>query len=127
MISQNTVFYHHFYERLVYCVVHKLIIFYFPIQEAILTMDQKVCEAKKRLNAARAQSRKQEQRLAECETQLKQMRKDASDADNMDAGTSDEAMVSQDILEPIFLQFYCFFVKIYTLFRKCLPFQEFKR
>ncbi len=57
-------------------------------------MDQKVCEAKKRLNAACAQSRKQEQKLSELETQHNQMRKDASDAEAMDAGTSDAAMVS---------------------------------
>ena len=56
-------------------------------------MDQKVCEAKKRLNAACAQTRKQEQRYAELETQHKQMRQDASDAEAMDAGTSDAAMV----------------------------------
>ena len=58
-------------------------------------MDQKVCESKKRLNAENAQTIKMEKKLAELETQLSQMRKDASDADAMDTGTSNEAMVSQ--------------------------------
>ena len=57
-------------------------------------MDQKVCESKKRLNAENSQTLKMEKKLAELETKLSQMKKDASDADAMDTGTSDEAMVN---------------------------------
>ncbi|XP_071802586.1 outer dynein arm-docking complex subunit 3-like [Asterias amurensis] len=66
-------------------------------KEAILHMDQKVCESKKRLNAENAQTIKMEKKLAELETQLSQMRKDASDADAMDTGTSNEAMTLRSL------------------------------
>ncbi|XP_022084175.1 coiled-coil domain-containing protein 151-like [Acanthaster planci] len=66
-------------------------------KEAILNMDQKVCEAKKRLNYENAQTMKMQKKLTELETQLAQMRKDASDAEAMDAGTSEEAMTLRSL------------------------------
>ncbi|XP_070532404.1 outer dynein arm-docking complex subunit 3-like [Ptychodera flava] len=60
-------------------------------RQAIGVMDQKVCEAIKKLNALKAMTEKKERKYAELLTQHKQMTKDASDADAMDEGTSDEA------------------------------------
>lgn len=60
-------------------------------KEAIRTMNQKVCEAKKSLNEHISQTQKREKKLEELNTQLKQMLQDASDAELMTAGTSDEA------------------------------------
>ncbi|XP_071495771.1 outer dynein arm-docking complex subunit 3-like [Diadema antillarum] len=60
-------------------------------KEAIVIMDQKLCEAKKRLNAETAQTQRREKNLNELEVQLDQMHKDASDAEATTAGTSQDA------------------------------------
>ncbi|NP_001171771.1 coiled-coil domain containing 151-like [Saccoglossus kowalevskii] len=60
-------------------------------KEAIAVMDQKVCEAIKKLNAMRAMTERKQRKLKETNTQLGQMKKDSADADAMDEGTSDEA------------------------------------
>ncbi|XP_033104180.1 coiled-coil domain-containing protein 151-like [Anneissia japonica] len=66
-------------------------------KDAILVMDQKVCEAKKLLNAERSKTKLKEKKYVEYETQLSQMKKDASDADNLADGTSDEAMALRSL------------------------------
>lgn len=66
-------------------------------KDAIRTMDQKVCEAKKYLNEAISQTQKREKRLEDLNTQLKQMMQDASDAELMTAGTSDDAMILRSL------------------------------
>lgn len=71
-------------------------------------MDQKVCEAKKYLNEAISQTQKREKRLEDLNTQLKQMMQDASDAELMTAGTSDDAMVSKKTKIDYFPEMTCF-------------------
>ncbi|XP_071821247.1 outer dynein arm-docking complex subunit 3-like [Apostichopus japonicus] len=66
-------------------------------KDAIRTMDQKVCEAKKSLNESISQTQKREKKLEELNTQNKQMLQDASDAQLMTAGTSDEAMALRSL------------------------------
>ncbi|XP_071947266.1 outer dynein arm-docking complex subunit 3-like isoform X2 [Antedon mediterranea] len=66
-------------------------------KEAILVMDQKVCEAKKLLNAEKSKTNLKEKKYVEYQTQLAQMKKDASDADSLADGTSDEAMALRSL------------------------------
>ncbi|XP_054769861.1 outer dynein arm-docking complex subunit 3-like [Lytechinus pictus] len=60
-------------------------------REAIRIMDQKACEAKKKLNAEKSQTLKRLKNFAELEVQYDQMIKDASDAEATTAGTSEDA------------------------------------
>ncbi|CAH1786887.1 unnamed protein product [Owenia fusiformis] len=60
-------------------------------REAITTMDYKVCDTIKRLNALKHQTANKQKKLEEVQTQYNQMVKDASDAIETDSGESPDA------------------------------------
>ncbi|XP_074655355.1 outer dynein arm-docking complex subunit 3-like isoform X2 [Tubulanus polymorphus] len=59
--------------------------------QAITTMDYKVCDTKKKLNALRHVTMSKQKRLSELKMQYEQMEKDASDAVATEAGDSEDA------------------------------------
>ena len=62
-------------------------------QVAIQRMDEKVCDAQKKLDLEKYKTSKKMAQLEELQTQYNQMQKDASDAVATDAGESEEAEV----------------------------------
>ncbi len=56
-------------------------------------MDEKVCDAQKRLDLEKYKTSKKLQQLEELQTEYNQMVKDASDAVATDSGDSEEAEV----------------------------------
>ncbi|XP_064649660.1 outer dynein arm-docking complex subunit 3-like isoform X2 [Lineus longissimus] len=59
--------------------------------EAIVTMDHKLCDTKKKLNALRHVTATKQKKLEELRIQYDQMKKDASDAVATDSGESEDA------------------------------------
>ena len=62
-------------------------------QVAVQRMDEKVCDAQKKLDLEKYKTSKKMAQLEELQTQYNQMQKDASDAVATDAGESEEAEV----------------------------------